>query len=70
MPYCKVQEEFPQRVVAVMLMNHFLVEEYMGPRFGGVGFTRLRWILPGKWVWHGGLQRRMPSSRSRHMHFC
>lgn len=29
MPYCKVQEEFPQRVVAVMLMNHFLVEEYI-----------------------------------------
>lgn len=30
MGYAKMDEEFPQRVVAVLLMSHFLVPEYIG----------------------------------------
>lgn len=29
MPYAKSDQEFEQRVVAVMLMDHFLTEEYI-----------------------------------------
>lgn len=31
MPYADIQEEYPQRVAAVLLMSHFLVDDYIEP---------------------------------------
>lgn len=67
MRYRDADSEFAQRVAAVMLMDHFLTEEYITKVFevwDGLqhdGYYRKMGV-----AW--GLQLRMPNFRKRHMH--
>ena len=67
MPYAKSDQEFEQRVVSVMLMDHFLTEEYIARVLSGTGST-IRDIT-GKWELRGALQLHMQSTQRKHMHF-
>lgn len=68
MPYAKSDQEFEQRVVSVMLMDHFLTEEYIArvlsvwDRLDHPGYYR-------KWELRGALQLHMQSTQRKHMHF-
>lgn len=58
MPYAKSDQEFEQRVVAVMLMDHFLTEAYIA-RVLAVWDRLDHRDITGKWELRGALQLHM-----------
>lgn len=69
MQYRASESEFEQRVVAVMLMDHFLVPEYIG-RVLAVYNSLKHEGYYCKWESHGELRLLMQNFRRRPRHFC
>lgn len=69
MLYAKSDYEFAQRVVAVMLMDHFLTEDIL--RVCCLcGIVLIIRGITGKWESRGALQLHMQNFQRRHMRFC